>query len=266
MKDRVQGCVTAGVALVGAGVMAAAPVAQQAPEVLRSATADVELAAAPAPYTQSVPELLALSAQRSVTGLASAPVGLATAAIALAQGGPAQNAAAYAILKEIVDGPQWAADPAIYAFDDVLPEPIGGDTANNPTNPDADSAISQFRADVLIAARDDVKEAIGDSLGRWHADQTSTTKGPSTPLPGSARGLAVSAAARSHKRCHRAARARGRRARPADESRWRQQHGRCTGHFRPTSTRRITSPIRLSSPWTMCCRSPSAAIRRQIRH
>ena len=46
MKDRVQRCITAGVALVGAGVMAAVPVAQQAPEVLRSANADVALAAA----------------------------------------------------------------------------------------------------------------------------------------------------------------------------------------------------------------------------
>jgi hypothetical protein len=86
MNTRVQGCVTAGVALVGAGVMAVTPAPQQAPEVLRSVNADVALAAAPEPYSQSVPELLALSAQRTVTGLASAPVGLATSAIALAQG------------------------------------------------------------------------------------------------------------------------------------------------------------------------------------
>jgi hypothetical protein len=85
MNTRIQGCVTAGVALVGAGVMAVTPAAQQAPEVLRSVNADVALAGATEPYTQSVPELLALSAQRTITGLASAPVGLATAAIALAQ-------------------------------------------------------------------------------------------------------------------------------------------------------------------------------------
>jgi hypothetical protein len=168
MNTRVQGCVTAGVALVGAGVMAVTPAAQQAPEVLRSVNADVALAAAPEPYTQSVPELLALSAQRTVTGLASAPVGLATSAIALAQG---QSPAAQAILKEIVDGPQWAADPAIYALDDLLPTPLGGDAKNDPTQPDADSAISQFRADVLIAARDDVNEAIADALGVGPATQ-----------------------------------------------------------------------------------------------
>jgi len=168
MNTRVQGCVTAGVALVGAGVMAVTLAAQQAPEVLRSVNADVALAADTEPYTQSVPELLALSAQRTVTGFASAPVGLATAAIALAQG---QSPAAQAILKEIVDGPQWAADPAIYALDDLLPTPLGGDAKNDPTQPDADSAISQFRADVLIAARDDVNEAIADALGVGPATQ-----------------------------------------------------------------------------------------------
>jgi hypothetical protein len=64
MKERVQGAVTAGVALVGAGVMAAAPAAQQAPEVLRSVNADVALAAAVVQpsSTQSVPDLFALSA------------------------------------------------------------------------------------------------------------------------------------------------------------------------------------------------------------
>jgi hypothetical protein len=160
MKERVQGCVTAGVALVGAGVVAAIPMAQQAPDVVKSASPAVNIAA----YTQSVPELFALSAERTVTGFVGLPVGLANAAIALAQGTPAGNQAAYAILKEIVGGPQWAADPAIYALDDIFPAPIGGDAANEPTQPDPDSAISQFRADVLIAARDDINEAIRDSL------------------------------------------------------------------------------------------------------
>ena len=39
MTTRVQKGITAGMALVGAGVVAAMPVAQQAPEVLRSAEA-----------------------------------------------------------------------------------------------------------------------------------------------------------------------------------------------------------------------------------
>ncbi len=189
MKERVQGCVTAGVALVGAGVMAAGPMADHAPEVLRSVNADVALAAA-ATYAQPVPELLALSAQRTVTGLASAPVGFASAAIALSQG---QNLAAQAILKEIVDGPQWAADPAIYALDDIFPAPIGGDAANDPTNPDADSAISQFRADVLIAARDDINEAIADALVGSATQPPDNQVSPTYAAARLGAGLAVSA-------------------------------------------------------------------------
>ncbi|OBK73820.1 hypothetical protein [Mycobacterium sp. 1274761.0] len=158
MKERVQGAVTAGVALVGVGVVAASPVAQQAPEVVKAAEADVQLAA----YDQGVPALFALSAQRGVTGLATTPIGLATAAAALAQG---KNTDAQGALSQIVDGPLWAVDPAIYALDDLLPEPIGGDDANEPTTPDPDSAISQFRAAVLVQGRDDINAAIEDALG-----------------------------------------------------------------------------------------------------
>lgn len=164
MKERVQGAVTAGVALVGAGVVAALPMAQQAPEVLRSANADVALAAA---LTGTPAENLALSAQNTVTGLVGAPIGLATAAVALAQG---QNAAAYTILKEVVDGPMWAADPAIYALDDLLPAPLGGDP-DNVQEQRGISLITQFRADQLIAARDDVNEALRDALRVGSATQ-----------------------------------------------------------------------------------------------
>ena len=256
MKDRVQGCVTAGVALVGAGVMAVSPVAPQAPEVLRSVNAEVALAAA---LTGTPAENLALSAQRTVTGLVGAPIGFATAAIALAQGGPVNNAAAYAILEEIVDGPLWAADPAIYAFDDLLPAPIGG-SPGNVQEQRGTSLITQFRADELIAARDDVNEAIRDSLG----------VGTATQLPGNEVSPAYAAArlwrrprsfcsARSYERCHRATRAGGRRTRAAAEFRG-ETTSRCTRHSRPTSTGRITSPIRLCSPSTMCSHSLSVAI------
>src|SRR6478609_1495709 len=161
MTTRVQKGITAGMALVGAGVVAAMPVAQQAPEVLRSAEANVQLAAA---LTGTPAENLSLSAQRTVTALVGAPVGVAAAAAALAQGGPTNNAIAAAILNELVDGPQWAADPAIYALDDLLPAPFGG-SPGNVQEERGTSLITQFRADQLIAARDDVNEAIADSLG-----------------------------------------------------------------------------------------------------
>ena len=187
MNTRVQKGVTAGVALVGAGVMAAAPAFQQAPEVLRSVEVDVQLAAA---LTGTPAENLALSAQRTVTGLVGAPVGVATAAIALAQG---QNTGAYAVLQEVVDGPLWAADPAIYALDDLLPAPIGG-SPGNVQEDRGTSLITQFRADQLIAARDDINEAVRDSLGVGPATQP--TGNQVSPAYAAARlggGLAVSA-------------------------------------------------------------------------
>jgi hypothetical protein len=190
MTTRVQKGITAGMALVGAGVVAAMPVAQQAPEVLRSAEANVQLAAA---LNGTPAENLALSAQRTVTALVGAPVGLATAAAALAQGGPANNAIAAAILKEVVDGPLYAADPAIYALDDLLPAPVGG-SPGNVQESRGTSLITQFRADQLIAARDDINEAIRDSLGVGTATQP--TGNEVSPAYAAARiggGLAVSA-------------------------------------------------------------------------
>ena len=164
MKERVQGAVTAGVALVGAGVMAVTPAAQEAPEVVKSVSADVALAAA---YHQTPVEALATSGQRTVESLASAPLGLVAAAQAIAGG---NNEAAYTILKNFVDGPLYVADPTIYALDDLLPAPIGGDPANETTQRGT-SLITQFRADVLYTAREDVGEALRDSLGVGTATQ-----------------------------------------------------------------------------------------------
>jgi hypothetical protein len=188
MTTRVQKGITAGMALVGAGVMAATPAAQQAPEVLRSADAEVELAAA---LSDTPAENLALSAQRTVTGLAGAPVGFATAAIALGQGTPAGVVAANTTLRGLVDGPLWAADPAIYALDDLLPAPIGG-SPGNVQEDRGTSLLTQFRADQLIAARDDVKEAISDSL-RLGTSPDVDDEGPVYAAARLGSGLAVSA-------------------------------------------------------------------------
>lgn len=187
MKERVQGAVTAGVALVGVGVMAVTPATQQAPEALRSAEANVALAAQ---FKNSPAENLAISAQRLVQSLAGAPLGLIPAAQAIAGG---NNAALYAVLKEYVDGGLYVADPAIYALDDVLPEPIGGDP-DNIQEQRGESLITQFRADQLIKARDDVNEALRDSLGVGTATQPAGNE--VSPAYAAARlggGLAVSA-------------------------------------------------------------------------
>lgn len=158
MSSRVHKGVTAGMALVGAGVMAALPAAQQAPEVLRSADADVQLSAA---VEGSTAELLTESGERLLGSLATAPTGLLAAAQAYAGG---DKPATYAILKNFIDGPLYVADPTIYALDDLLPAPVGGDEDNETTQP-GDSLITQLRASVLYQAREEVGEALRDTLG-----------------------------------------------------------------------------------------------------
>jgi hypothetical protein len=187
MTTRVQKGITAGMALVGAGVMAATPAAQQAPEVLRSASAEVELAAT---LDGNPAENLALSGQRLVESLVGAPLGLIPAAQAVAAG---NNPALYAVLQQYVDGGLYVADPAIFALDDLLPAPVGGDP-DNIQEQRGESLITQFRADQLIAARDDINEAIRDSLGVGTATQP--TGNEVSPVYAAARlggGLAVSA-------------------------------------------------------------------------
>ncbi len=125
MTTRVQKGITAGVALVGAGVMAAAPVAQQAPEVLRSAEADVAARGSVDRGTRGKPCAVG-TADRHRVGRAR----LSASPPLQSHSHRARTRRAAAILKEVVDGPQWAADPAIYALDDLLPAPIGGSPGN----------------------------------------------------------------------------------------------------------------------------------------
>jgi hypothetical protein len=158
MTTRVQKGITAGVALVGAGVMAATPAVQQAPEVLRSATAKVELAAV---VEGSTAELLTESGERLLGSLATAPTGLLAAAQAYAGG---NKAVTYQVLKQFIDGPLYVADPIIYALDDLAPAPLGGDEDNETTQP-GDSLITQFRSAVLYQSREEVGEALRDALG-----------------------------------------------------------------------------------------------------
>lgn len=166
-KDRVQGCVAAGVALVGAGVMAVSAVAPQAPNVLKAQNAQVELAAV---ISGPPAELFALSGVRAAQAFVGAPLGFAAAAAALAEG---DDVKAYQALEAVIDGPLWAADPAIYALDDLFPAPIGGQPVNEQTGPNT-SAITQFRANVLIAARDALRDFANQAVGTTGATGATT--------------------------------------------------------------------------------------------
>lgn len=154
---RVQCGLTAGVALVGAGVIAVAPVAPPA-ATARSVTWPVAMTAS---YTEAPPELLALSAQRIVEGLAAAPLNPLIMAVAIAGN---DRELLYAALRQSIDGPLWAADPALEALADILPAQLGGGSGNESTTADGDGTLLQFRNDVLWSAGAQARNFVADVL------------------------------------------------------------------------------------------------------
>ncbi|UNB99058.1 hypothetical protein H5U98_26805 [Mycolicibacterium boenickei] len=109
-------------------------------------------------------------------------LGLVTVAQAVASG---DNLAIYKAVKEYIDAPMWAADPAIEGIADALPEELGGGTNHNPrtsapeNGSGPDGAIMQFRNKQLIGARDQVRLAAAQALGvRDKVDSTGNVKNP----------------------------------------------------------------------------------------
>ncbi|CQD09384.1 hypothetical protein BN970_01828 [Mycolicibacterium conceptionense] len=113
-------------------------------------------------YTGILAQGLLESATRTVEGTALGAVGLLGVAQAVASG---DNLAVYQAVKEYIDAPMWAADPAIEGLAQALPESLGGGTNGDPTTPDGDGAIMQFRNNQLIGARDQVRLAAANVLG-----------------------------------------------------------------------------------------------------
>jgi len=154
---RVQCGLTAGIAIAGASAIAFAPIAPPT-TAAKTATIPVALTAA---YHQEPPELLALSAQRVIGGLALAPLSPLIAAVALAG---SDEELLYAALRQSIDAPLWAVDPALEAIAQILPDELGGGTGGESTNGDDDGALLQFRNEVLWAATNDIRSAIADAL------------------------------------------------------------------------------------------------------
>jgi hypothetical protein len=75
-------------------------------------------------------QLVQLALTRSASLPAGQVLGLRAANQAFIAG---NDAKATSILVDIVDGPQWAADPAIEALAQVLPKPIGGTNGDTKT-------------------------------------------------------------------------------------------------------------------------------------
>jgi hypothetical protein len=154
--------------------MAAAPAAQEAPEVLRSVNADVALVAAsnnPVDAGVRLAQGFGESGLRLTGSLATSPLGLLPIAAALVEGDDpnGRNQALFDALVPYLDGTNYAIDPVIFALDDILPAPYGQDPATVPNEMDG-SELTRFRASVLLAGRDDIDEAVADALGVGEED------------------------------------------------------------------------------------------------
>ncbi len=162
MSARVQCGLTAGLAIVGASVLAVAPLTL--PTALEAApvTAEVELTATPLEQAAILVGGLAESGLRAGSGAALTPLSPVLAGAALAYG---DNQRAYAVIRQSIDAPLWAADPAINALAAVLPAPAGGGDADNVGNELGDGALIQFRDNVLWAATNAIRTPIRDALG-----------------------------------------------------------------------------------------------------
>lgn len=73
-----------------------------------------------------IAEGVVATALRLAAATVLTPVGVVQAAAALAQGDTAE---ALDLVENIVDGPLWVADPALYGLRDALPAPLGGPNA-----------------------------------------------------------------------------------------------------------------------------------------
>jgi hypothetical protein len=163
MTTRAQCGVTAGLAIVGASVLAVAPLTLPTPP----SAAPVQLGGAArrrysARAGAALVEGLGESGIRTATAAALTPLSPVLAGTALAFG---DNNRAYSVIRQSIDAPLWAADPAIQALADVLPEGIGGGDGDNKGNQPEDGALIQFRDNVLWAATNAVRTPIRDALG-----------------------------------------------------------------------------------------------------
>lgn len=112
------------------------------------------------------------------------PVALVQLAVAIASGESAQNV--YKIAQGIVDGPQWAIDPAIEALATVLPETLGGGTNGSATNGGTagaagDGAVMQFRNNEMLGLRNQVRVGVANLL-KVDVNDDGSVKASTTPV------------------------------------------------------------------------------------
>ncbi|WP_142254155.1 MULTISPECIES: hypothetical protein [unclassified Mycobacterium] len=171
---------TAATALLAAGAItigpAVGPGSAQAPDALRAAhVADINLMATPDPIAAL--EGFTESGLRLVQGIAQLPVAAIAAALAIADGDPQ---AFYNSIRQVIDAPLWAIDPALGINQTSL---TGKGLAA--LFPDQADDIQSFRNDVLWAATENFRSSIADLIG---VADTDAPLDVITPLAGFAAG------------------------------------------------------------------------------
>lgn len=131
-------------------------------------------------YAAALAAGLIESAQRSLTGAINAPFGIVPIAQAMVTG---DSGALYLAIRQYIDAPLWAADPAIEGLAQALPPSLGGGSDGNFTtdDPKVDGALMHFRNQTLWGATRDTRRAVADVLDVKLDPQDN----PEDPQPGS---------------------------------------------------------------------------------
>ncbi|BBX34495.1 hypothetical protein MMAG44476_28479 [Mycolicibacterium mageritense DSM 44476 = CIP 104973] len=158
MQIRVQCGLTAGIAIVGASVIAITPIAS--PAVMRAVDAAPALMRSFAGLSQA--ELIAMSVQRLGEQVQQAPFFPLVAALDVAGG---DNARLYTAIRSVIDSPVYVADPFIEAVANTVPTSLGGGSDHETTTTAGDGAIMQIRNVQLLGLRDSLDGLFADALG-----------------------------------------------------------------------------------------------------
>lgn len=113
-------------------------------------------------YAWSLAQGVLASVERTAQGAVLAPIGLVAVAQAMASG---DSAALYTAIRQYIDAPLWAADPAIDGLATALPASLGGGTDHDPTTQaPQDGALMTFRNETLWGATHNTRVAVANVL------------------------------------------------------------------------------------------------------
>lgn len=160
MKSRVTCGLTAGVAVVSAGVMAVTPVAPMSEALQKSVEARVALMANFTGMNQV--QLAQLTGKRLFEQALQAPFVPLVIALQAAGGDPDRT---YSAIKQVIDSPVYVADPAIEALANTLPASFGGGSDHVTNTTAGDGGVMQFRNERLLGLRDALDAAVAQALG-----------------------------------------------------------------------------------------------------